>query len=204
MENIKILNGGESLFIKDRNTLKLINNGLTVDCIGGGNEIYIGTNCRLNNVKIIINSNNNKIFIGDNVSISGTIIMKIVDGNTLIIGDNTSIGGASFICGEGKSITIGEDCMIAWNIEFRNTDSHAIFDLDTHERVNFAEDIKIHNNVWIGAHTTILKGAEISAGSVVAIKSLVSKKFEEKNIILAGVPARVVKKNVYWKRELLG
>ena len=100
-------------------------------------------------------------------------------------------------------VTFGDNVFIAPNCGFY-TVNHPL-DVETRNKgLEYALPITVGNNVWIGAHTTILKGAEISAGSVVAIKSLVSKKFEEKNIILAGVPARVVKKNVYWKRELLG
>ena len=46
----------------------------------------------------------------------------------------------------------------------------------------------------------ILKGAKISDGSVVGAMSLVNKKFEEENIVLAGVPARKIRGNVSWKR----
>lgn len=204
LNKVVYVNGEESVLFHDIETVKFINNGLVVDCKGLNNKIIFGKNVRINNLKININSNNNIIYIEDGVTISGNIIMKITDGNRLSVGKNTSIGGASFICGEGKSISIGDNCMIAWGIEFRNTDSHAIFDLDSKERVNLAEDIIIKNNVWIGAHSTILKGVIISDGSIVSIKSLVTKKFMDTNIIIGGVPAKVIKRNVYWERPLLG
>ncbi len=53
--------------------------------------------------------------------------------------------------------------------------------------------IKIGDNVWIGAGCTILDGVEIGTGSVVAAGSVVTKSVESYTIV-AGVPAKVIKK----------
>ena len=79
-----------------------------------------------------------------------------------------------------------------------------VFDLDTKQRINQADDIIIGNHVWIGAHSTILKGSNIKNGSIIAIKSLVSSYFENENIIIGGIPAKELKRNIYWERPLLG
>ena len=44
-----------------------------------------------------------------------------------------------------------------------------------------------------------MKDVKISRNSVVAYGSLVTKKFEQENVLLAGIPAKIVKENIYWK-----
>lgn len=192
------------IYFTNPDSIKYVNKGLSIYNHGSGNQIVINENVIFDSFNIRVNCNNSKIYIGSGCELTGTVIMKLTDNNQLNIGENTSVGGANFICGEGKSITIGKDCMIAWGIEFRNTDSHAIFDLDTKQRINQADDIIIGNHVWIGAHSTILKGSNIKNGSIIAIKSLVSSYFENENIIIGGIPAKELKRNIYWERPLLG
>lgn len=56
-----------------------------------------------------------------------------------------------------------------------------------------AKAIKVGNNVWIGAAVTILKGANIGSGSIVAANSVVLSGDYHENSLIAGNPARVVK-----------
>ena len=188
----------------DEKSVVLSGIGLELKVFGVNNRIYIGKNVRLSGLTININSNNNSIHIGDGCAVSGSIIMKISDGNRIIFGERTSVGGANFICGEGREIKFGKDCMIAWGIEFRTTDSHGIFDLNSRDRVNYAGDISIGDHVWIAAHSIILKNSNIKNGCVVALRSVVSGSFPDENCVIAGLPAKIIKNNIYWERELLG
>ena len=52
--------------------------------------------------------------------------------------------------------------------------------------------------MWICANSTILKGALISDNSVVGAGTIVSKKFEHRNVLIAG-KNKIVKENVNWK-----
>ncbi|MDE7464023.1 MAG: sugar O-acetyltransferase, partial [Clostridiales bacterium] len=52
--------------------------------------------------------------------------------------------------------------------------------------------IKIGNNVWIGAHATILAGVTIGNGAVVAAGAVVTKDVPE-NAVVGGVPAKIIK-----------
>ena len=47
----------------------------------------------------------------------------------------------------------------------------------------------------------IFKGAVIPDGSVVGAGSLVNKKFEEENILIAGSPAKKIRSDIEWRRE---
>jgi acetyltransferase-like isoleucine patch superfamily enzyme len=53
-------------------------------------------------------------------------------------------------------------------------------------------DIEIGNDVWIGAHSTIMSGVKIGNGAVVAAKSVVTKDVPPYAIV-GGNPARIIK-----------
>ena len=52
--------------------------------------------------------------------------------------------------------------------------------------------IKIGNDCWIGAKVTILDGAEIGNGCIIAAGAIVKGKFPPESII-GGIPARVIR-----------
>ncbi len=203
-ELLKVNGDASCLQIEDRDSLKLINKGLVVNNNGKNNIVKIGKGAILNNVIINFGSDNNVVEIGANTNVTFTAILKIVPNNKLLIGNKTTIGGCSFICGEGTTIKIGEDCMLAWGLEFRSTDSHAIVDRKSRARLNQGKDITIEDHVWVGAHSTILKGSHIAKDSVVSIRSVISKPFTEEGVVIGGIPGKVIKRDIDWERPLLG
>lgn len=54
-------------------------------------------------------------------------------------------------------------------------------------------------NSWLAAQVTYLKGAKTAANTVVGFNSTVSKVFTETNVLLAGTPAKIVKRQISWK-----
>jgi acetyltransferase-like isoleucine patch superfamily enzyme len=54
--------------------------------------------------------------------------------------------------------------------------------------------IRIGNNCWLGSRSIILPGVQLGNHVIVAAGAVVNKSFEEDNIIIAGVPARIVKR----------
>lgn len=162
------------------------------------NKITFGKNFVSRQLWIIIKSNDCHLIIGDNVTFAGQIELHGV-GRTLVIGNNTTVFGAVLICRD-KDITIGENCLFSREIEIRSTDVHKIYDLDTKKRVNEPQDVVIGDHVWIGAKAFISKGARIPSGSIVGATSFVNKAFEEENVVIAGTPAKIVKRNIYWER----
>ena len=107
----------------------------------------------------------------------------------------------NIVAKNGKNITIGNECMFAREIMVRNNDGHVIIDKNTKEVINPPEDIVIGDNVWVGMRVMILKGSVIPNGSVVGAMSLVNKKFEDENTLIAGVPANIVRSDIEWRRE---
>lgn len=101
----------------------------------------------------------------------------------------------------GLDISIGDDCQFSYGISIRTSDGHAIFDQTTKEILNKPRSgVKIGNHVWIGAEAFILKDVEIPDNSVVGARSLVNKKYTEPNVIIAGSPAKIIKRNINWDR----
>lgn len=118
-----------------------------------------------------------------------------INGN-LSIGKNFSTNKNCFIsCAE--QITIGDDVLVGWNVAIRDSDGHPFF--CNGERAVDRLSILIGDHVWIASESHILKGVRIASGSIVGYKSLVTRKFIEPNILIAGHPASKMKDNVSWR-----
>lgn len=74
-----------------------------------------------------------------------------------------------------------------------------MYNLNSKKQMNHSKKIVIEDNVWIGCRNTILKGTVIKKDSVVGANSLVVNKFEEENILIAGNPAHIKRRNIYWE-----
>jgi acetyltransferase-like isoleucine patch superfamily enzyme len=67
--------------------------------------------------------------------------------------------------------------------------------------INPPTEIHFGDRVWIGCRATVLKGAAVGDGTVVAAGSTVVGAFPGKDQVIAGCPARVVKAGVKWGTE---
>lgn len=96
--------------------------------------------------------------------------------------------------------------MFSHDIRLRSNDGHSIFDIKTGENLNCTYNISkdrkivIGNHVWIGEGARVLYNTQIGDGSIVGTMSLVKGKIPN-NCIVAGVPARVIKKSIAWCRR---
>lgn len=168
---------------------------------GNNNEIiFMGTGV-LNDCNIYVNGNNNRILINDKVC-GYHVTFTIEDSeNEIVIGHKTLFcGEIEFACIEGKKIQVGNDCLFSKGIRISTGDSHVIYDMDGN-RVNEAADVTIGNSVWMGQNVDVLKGSLIKENSVVGVGSVVTRKFEDTNVVIAGIPAKIVKKNIYWEHS---
>jgi len=172
---------------------------------GNNNIIDIEPECIIKGLSIIIIGDNHRIKIGRECKINRGGLFRLVDADgELKVGNKTTIESAHIaITEQGSKIEIGDDCMLAYDIDIRTGDSHAIFDSKTNERINYAKDVLIRDHVWIAAHCFILKGVLIPSNSIVATGSVVTKTFsqEGEGIILAGNPAKIVKTGIIWMRD---
>lgn len=87
-------------------------------------------------------------------------------------------------------IVIGKGSYIAPNVGII-TANHDIYNLDKHDS---GKDVIIGNNCWIGMNSVILPGVVLGDRTIVGAGSVVTKSFEEGNCVIAGNPAKIIKK----------
>lgn len=87
--------------------------------------------------------------------------------------------------------------LMGWDIEMNTSDGHHL--IIDNKKLNNHGDIVIGDNVWIASHCTFGKGSVVGNNSVIAQRSLVNKSFTLSNVLLGGIPAKVLKENVRWK-----
>jgi acetyltransferase-like isoleucine patch superfamily enzyme len=115
---------------------------------------------------------------------------------TLSIGSNVGMSSTAIIC--NYQISIGNNVTIGGNTVIYDTDFHV---LDPQIRSNKALDkqgakkaaVSIADNVFIGAHSTILKGVTIGENSVVGACSVITRDVPA-NEIWAGNPAKFIRR----------
>ncbi len=122
---------------------------------------------------------------------------KIGVGGNLIIGDNFGISAESIIICENR-IDIGKDVLISWGCQIMDTDYHKVSINGITK--NSTAPIKLGNHIWIGSNVLLLKGSVIADNTVVAAGSIVTKSFTQKNVLLAGSPATIIKEGVIWTK----
>lgn len=115
-----------------------------------------------------------------------------------MIGSNTMISGETKIIAQ-KSICIGNDCIISWDSQIMDTDFHSIYEKDGIKKEQSSE-IVVSDHVWIGSRCNILKGSHIPSDSIIASGSTIIGKLVLRACIYTGLPIRILKKNVEWKR----
>jgi len=112
-------------------------------------------------------------------------------------GDHITIGNRTFInCNctildapraAQKQVHIGEDCFLGPNVQLLVV-SHDVNPIERLAKHNYADDIIIEDNVWLGGGVIVLAGVTIGKNSVVGAGSVVTKNVEA-NSFYAGNPA---------------
>ncbi len=137
---------------------------------------------------------NAKIIVEDNFSIYSGARIDVAANAVLRLGSGYINHNLTLVC--RKEITIGNNVAIAPDVTFLDSDDHDIY--YNGKKNNKTQPIVVGDNVWIGTKAMILKGVHIGNGSVVAAGAVVTKDVPE-NCLVAGVPAKVIKRNVVWK-----
>lgn len=107
----------------------------------------------------------------------------------ITIGNNFYLNAGCHFLGE---ITIGDDVQVGPQTVIWGRDHGMAAGRPIREQGHVSAPIVIGNDVWIGAHATILKGVRIGDGAVIGAGSLVNKDIPQ-GAIAAGNPARVIK-----------
>lgn len=126
----------------------------------------------------------------------GSGISIRIDSGIISIGEKAFFNANCLLRCTNK-ITIGNEILVGWNVCFITDDGHVVY-IDGKQREK-EKPIAVGNHVWIAADSKIVKGSSISDNSIVAQNSLVNTSFQESNILIGGIPAKILKRNVSWK-----
>lgn len=132
--------------------------------------------------------------VKDTFNIYSGFWITVDDGGELILGSGYINYNCNIACFD--KIVIGNNVAISENVTIRDSDNHYL----NSRNYKKSKPIIIKDNVWIGLNSTILKGVTIGEGSVVAAGSVVTRSVPD-HCLVAGVPAKVIKKNVFWGNE---
>jgi len=150
-----------------------------------------GSMLQVSGSHVISKCNHTRLIIGNRVMLYDRVNFYLdASGAEIVIGDRTYINRRTEIMSK-SSVKIGNDCAISWDVVISDTDYHQI------EGTVSTKPIVIGDEVWIGCKSIILKGVTIGNGAVVAAGSVVTKDVEP-NTLVAGIPAKVIKRDVRW------
>ena len=111
----------------------------------------------------------------------------------LVIGDN--VGMSSTRLWIHDSVTIGDNVKIGGCVLITDTDAHPMDYMvrRTSNEGTKSAPIVIEDDVWIGAHSVVLKGVTIGARSIIGAGSVVTRSIPA-DCVAAGNPCRVIRR----------
>lgn len=126
------------------------------------------------------------------VALKRGVNVSLAKNAKLHIGENTFIneGSKIFIY---KECIIGNSCAVSFDVIITDSDVHRF------NGNNSTLKVVIEDNVWIGFRSSVIKGAHIKSGSVIACHSVV-KGTVEQDSLAAGNPVKSVKSPIKWER----
>lgn len=156
---------------------------------------FYGSKCKIGN-NVVLNSDSKH----SNTALSTRCKFVVGYTGSIEIGENTMLNGCSIT--SYKSVIIGKNCQIASFTLITDTDFHPVNPYEREKQITrqkyaletvSKKNVIIGDNVWIGWNALILKGTIVGNNSVVAAGSVVLGEFPA-NVVIAGNPARIVKK----------
>ena len=184
----------------EHNNEKKIPKEITFKFLGKNSLVKIFNPSKISKLNLIIGENSN-IIINKNIKIHSSLLIDCSANNASItIGMNARFGTTQIQLRDepNVSLTIGDDFLCGYGVSIRNGDGHTIYDIRTKKPINIANNIIIGRHVWVCRDVQILKNTYIPSNCIIGMGSIVTKKFDEENCIIAGRPAKIVKRGVNW------
>ena len=127
--------------------------------------------------------------IGEGVMIFGNFIFH-GDPKNLIIGDGCTINGGA-VLNASAPLTLGKNVRVSNHAQIQ-TDELVPESEQQHREHRFGA-VSIGDGAWLAAGSVVVPGVSIGAGAIVAAGAVVTKDVDA-HVLVAGVPARVVRK----------
>ena len=139
-----------------------------------------------------------RLFYGDvqvpwSTVIGRNVVLQATDGGRVVLGSGVSIGAGSQLVAQGGTISIGRDsfigigcvltskiglsigrdALIAEYVTIRDQDHRFPIGKRIRESGFDCTPVLIGDDVWVGAKSTVLRGAKVGTGAVIGAHSLV-------------------------------
>lgn len=133
---------------------------------------------KLNNSFKIAIKKGSKLIFGKNFRARNNISFRIYNKGVVKMGDNCFMNdGCSINC--RKKIEIGNNVILGPNVMMFDHDHDYKNNMDEFK----CEEIKIGNNVWIGANCIILKGISIGDNAIIAAGTVINKNVKDNKLV---------------------
>ncbi|WP_127136072.1 acyltransferase [Flagellimonas oceanensis] len=188
--------------------------GFLVKLLFSGGRITIGKNFACDSIPRIIIDKNARLVIGDNVIFRRNVEIRCHNSSKISIGGNCRIDrGVRILSANESNVSLGYKCRVGLYTVFNGGDNIEIGEntlisgfvyLQTSMH-NYEGDgninaqgyqhapIKLGKDCWLGTHAVVFPGVVLGPGCVVGTSSVVNKSFD-KNTVVAGIPAKELKK----------
>ncbi len=92
-----------------------------------------------------------------------------------------------------QHVSIGRECILADRVMLIDFD-HGVTEVERPVRLQgiYKRDVEVGHNVWIGYGACILRGVSVGDNAVIGTSAVLTRSFPA-NVVLAGVPARVIR-----------
>lgn len=131
-------------------------------------------------------------FCGENLKVFGKPV--IIFGDRITIGNDVNLNDGCQLNATLSKITIGNGVTISSGAFLLA----ATYDIEKftcqHLREHIESPIIIGDNVWICAGAIICPGVKIADGCIIGAGAVVTHDICEKNVLVAGNPAKIIKK----------
>lgn len=129
--------------------------------------------------------------------------IEILSKGSITISDDVSVGQGLHLIAVDDELTIGKGVVISSDVLITNSDhTFEIIDTPIYLQPMLTKKTTIGDNCFIGTGAKILAGTELGCQCIVGANSVVKGAFPDYSVI-AGNPARVIKKYDMFKKEWL-
>ncbi len=181
----KILTYGRCVIDFSKNTVCFLNEDIRIN-------YYSPKKLRESSVLMI--KNGGKLVVNGLFDIYYNCDICIFENGELILGKGYINAGTQIRC--SQKIVIEDGVMIGRNVMIMDSDSHLI-NYEEGTKSVVTKPIHIEKHVWIGSGAIILKGVHIGEGAIIGAGAVVTKNVPS-NTVVAGNPAKVIKKRISW------
>lgn len=196
--------GQGSTFFQDSVSARVwIDYGTTKNC-----TVFLGKNLK-GHLRIGLHKDNSMIYVGSDCRLDDLEIRSWGSSDLVVIGNHVTCNqNCKIIAGRGAyrsglGIVLGDDCMLANDVVIRNSDAHPIIMLDDNIQVNQpSQGVFIGQHTWLGERASVLKGVTVGGCSVLGFGAVVTKDVPRFSLAVGSPAQSITRANQVWSRSM--